>query len=114
MQRRTIKEILVREIVMIERRPSKWYSASRLLRKYTTPIHWLFGVACGIMVLAFWPLSVIFMTGFALWERWNDENALTCVGDMDWWESFATYFITCIVLVALDIAGKIDIPWWGW
>ena len=90
------------------------FSAYELLRKWSTPIHWLLGVFCGLLVLRFWPLSVIIMVGFAFWENWNDlSNYVSVDGDIDWHESFTAFMITLAVIFFLDLAGKVVVPWWG-
>ena len=84
-----------------------------LLRKYTTPVHWLYGIYCAFLILSFGLLAGWGMMGiFALWEHWNDKNQRTHEGAMDWWESF---FIFCIgqgILAILNYLGMITVRWW--
>jgi len=90
------------------------FSAYYVLRKWSTPAHWAFGIFCGLLVLKFWPLSIILMVGFALWENWNDMNTyVNGEGDIDWHEAFAAFVVTLVVIFFANLAGVVSVAWWG-
>lgn len=85
------------------------------LRKWTTPIHWLFGFLCDFLIYTFGILAGWGMMGiFGWWEKWNDYCDGTKQGSADWWESFLTFCIGQVVLALLSqkCLGIIVIGWY--
>lgn len=92
------------------------------LRKWTTPIHMIFGAGCGYIIANYgWPagvvIGIVFLVLFAVFEVWNDWSLKQqCPdykpqGDMDWWESFLFCCIVIIVYVILDGIGIVNLNW---
>ena len=101
----------------------------KFIRKPTTPVHLLYGFFCAWLIFEFgWLVGIMMMGGFALWERWNDQELMNrqalCLkynlpleftnwhgyyvpeGAMDFWESTVTL---CIGLVPLGIMKELGI-----
>lgn len=82
------------------------------LRKWTTPIHWAYGLYCCFMIyefgiLAGWGL----MAMFAGMELWNDRCEGTKQGCADWWEGFVTFIPGHGVLGILHGLTIITVTW---
>jgi Fe2+ transport system protein B len=95
------------------------YSLYLKLRKWTCPAHWGYGVLLAAMFIKCWPLTVIFLLIFAMFEWWNDNNLKENLGKiykkegaMDWWDSFFVLGIGMGVAYILDALGVIAITWW--
>lgn len=82
------------------------------LRKWTTLIHWVFGVICGVVAVQCFPAGITLLLMFAGFEAWNDWCDCSKRGAADWWESFLTFCIVFSVAIILHIAGIITIGWW--
>jgi hypothetical protein len=82
------------------------------LRKWTTPIHLLFGIMCCIASIQFFPAGIIILVIFAGAELWNDHCDNTNEGYMDWWESFLTFCITFAIALVLNWLKVINIRWY--
>jgi len=53
----------------------KKYALLPKLRKWTTPVHWLYGGLCVFLILAFGILAGwLGMGAFAILEHWNDKE----------------------------------------
>lgn len=106
-----------------------------LLRKRTTPVHLMYGLACAFLCYAFgfW-LGAAMMIGFGAWEVWNDWELLrrnkiyreleytpaldevnrhhafyVPEGAMDFWESTIGFTIGLVVLAILQVLGIVSI-----
>lgn len=83
-----------------------------LLRKPTTPIHWLYGVFCAFLIYSFGILAgLVMILLFMLWQYWNDKNEGKREGHWDWWESSVTFCLSFFVLGILQSAGVVSITW---
>jgi hypothetical protein len=90
-----------------------------IVRKETTPVHWLFGgVLCWGMALAFGLASAFFMQGFfMLDEKWNDHddiaNGYTKLysGCADWWENWLMFCVAAVPIIFLQCFGVVHIGW---
>ena len=87
------------------------YKGLVLLRKWTTPVHWIYGMFCGVVAVEFFPAGVTLMLVFAGMEMWNDWCDGTRGGCTDWWESFLTFCGAFGIALMLDLAGVIGITW---
>ena len=107
----------------------------RFIRKPTTPVHLLYGLFCCFLIWQFgWLVGLVMMGGFALWERWNDNeilrrqelchkyglpfteaNYLKTIylpeGAMDFWESTVTFIIGLVILAILEAKGIVVMTW---
>jgi len=90
-----------------------------LLRKNTTPVHWLYGFFCAFLILEFGIVAGLVMMGiFAVMEYWNDKEEKARnkyylpTGCADWWEAFLTFCIGYGVLALLHRLGIISIGWY--
>jgi len=81
------------------------------LRKWTTPIHLLLGIMCGIASIQFFPAGIIILIFFAVTELWNDYYENKNEGYMDWWEAFLTFCITFSTALILNWLNIITIRW---
>lgn len=96
----------------------KDYRLGAVLRKWTTPVHWLLGLFLGLVIIKCWPLALLLLYVFERDERWNDaeekahDPTYLPTGCADWWECFAVMMGTFGLEVALDLAGVIAINWW--
>ena len=86
----------------------KDYRLGTVLRKWTTPVHWAFGVLCGAIAIQFFPAGLALLAISAGNQIWNDyeekfhkPNYLP-TGCADWWEGFLTFCITMTVAVILS------------
>ena len=87
-------------------------------RKPTTPVHIMFGVWAAFMMYAF---GLLFggacLLGFALWEKWNDENEMfrqkdyIPEGDWDWWESAVPWCVAITIVGVLQVLGIVSVGW---
>jgi len=88
------------------------------LRKKTVLAHWLYGLFCAIVAWLFFPAGIIFLGIFAWWERWNDQNEkernpiYKAEGDMDFWDALVVAIPSFVIILVLDIAGKLSIGWY--
>ena len=79
------------------------------LRKWTTPVHIIFGLGLVLVAIANVPTAIILLVIFALWEVWDDYNHSTREGEDDWWECFAVFIGGFILAVILHFAGVITV-----
>jgi len=99
-----------------------------VLRKPTTPVHWIFGVFCAVISWQFFFAGFALMVLFAGDELWNDKELLgrqkileehgldsgplyVPEGCTDWWESFLTYCLSFGVILILNFAHVLTIRW---
>jgi hypothetical protein len=97
----------------------KKYALYPKLRKWTTPVHWLYGGLSAYLILAHGILAGwLAMGAFALMERWNDQEekahnpAYLPTGCADWWEAFIIFMPGHGVLGILSDIGIVTIGWW--
>lgn len=90
--------------------------AWEFLRKPTTPLHIVYGLWCAFMMYAFgFLIGGVCVLGFALWERWNDQNEVfrhtlyIPEGDWDWWESAVPLCVSMAILGILQCLNVIQI-----
>ena len=84
------------------------------LRKWTSPIHFLYGAGCALMAVRCFPASVALILLFALYEYWDDyahSRVRDSEGVDDFWEAFAFYSIGLLIVLILDYAGVLSIGW---
>lgn len=105
-----------------------------IIRKPTTPVHWLFGFIAAFFIVAFgiWA-GILAMVGFAAWERWNDKEILKCQemcianghplkyenwhgmyipeGAMDFWESTVTFLIGLVLIGIFSAQRIVSVAW---
>jgi hypothetical protein len=96
----------------------KTYALLPKLRKWTTPVHWLYGALCAFLILSNGILAGWLAMGvFALMEIWNDKEekarnpAYLPSGCADWWEAFIIYMPGHGVLGLLNYIGVVTISW---
>jgi len=86
--------------------------AIKVLRKWTSPVHYVYGLLCAYLTYEFGLLAGLIMMGlFAGDELWGDYCYDTKEGGDDWWESFLFYTIGLGVLALLQTLGLIHISW---
>ena len=84
------------------------------LRKWTSPIHFLYGIGCVLVAIKFFPASFALILLFALYEYWDDyahSMARDSEGVDDFWEAFAVYSVGLLIALILDYAGILSISW---
>jgi hypothetical protein len=87
------------------------------LRKWTTSVHWAFGLLCGVVSSLFFPGGIVLLAIFAGNQIWNDKEEKSRnkeyirTGCTDWWESFLVFCIVFTIAVILDLADAISIRW---
>lgn len=101
------------------RRHKEKYSLYLKLRKWTVPMHWLYGGLCAFLILPHGILAGWLAMGvFAAVEDWNDKEekarnpAYLPSGCSDWWDSFIIFMPGHGVLSLLGYIGVVTIRWW--
>jgi len=87
------------------------YRLGIALRKWTTPVHWAFGVLCAVVATQHFPAGILLLLVFAGNQIWNDWAENKKEGCTDWWESFLVFCIVFSVALILDLVGVISIRW---
>ena len=83
------------------------------LRKWTTPIHWLYGTGCVLAAVKCFPASLALLLFLALWEIWDDycHPEKESWGCDDFLEAFAVFASGFLVVLILDYASVLSIGW---
>ena len=96
----------------------KRYALLPKLRKWTTPVHWLYGGLSAFLILSHGIFAGwLAMGAFALWEYWNDKEekarnpTYLPSGCADWWEAFFVFTFGYGILAILNYIGIVTIGW---
>jgi hypothetical protein len=96
----------------------KKYAFYSLLRKWTVPVHWAYGLFCAFVAWQFFPAGILLLGIFAGMEVWNDKEekardpAYLPSGCADWWDCFVTFCPGFGVELLLHTTHIITITWW--
>ena len=76
------------------------------LRKWTTPIHILFGFLCAALIPYYPVASIALLGGFAFFEWWQYKSKTDIESEKDWWEGgVAAFAIGMGVVLLLTLLG---------
>jgi len=88
------------------------------IRKDTTPVHWLYGLLCALLIFTFGILyGLVMMAVFGIMEYWNDKElrardpSYLPEGCTDWWESFVTFSVGSGVIALFQGFGLVHVSW---
>jgi hypothetical protein len=83
----------------------RWlWELKQKLRKWTTPIHFLFGFLCAALIPYYPVASIALLAGFAFDEWWDYKNAddePDHESEKDWWEGLCAFAIGMGIVLLL-------------
>ena len=93
--------------------------AVKILRKWTSPVHYIYGLLCAFFVYAFGlGFGSFMMLLFAAVELWEDyclkdrREGYKLEGADDWWEAFLFFVIGVSIIGLLKVIGVIESLGW--